>query len=204
MPVGRLGGGTGHAAEEREAGRRTPLPRPVLEGEDGEFVRDREDGKATMALGRAVAGGAVGGAVGAALMLPVFVGAKRAGLLRELPPNRVVDRATDAAARETGGAAPVPEDEPARAGAMIGSHVFYGAAAGGGYGALRFALGLPGGLAGPAFGLLLWAIGYVGWLPAAGILPRPWDQDAGDAWSPVAAHLVYGLALGLVEERTRR
>jgi hypothetical protein len=59
-------------------------------------------------------------------------------------------------------------------------------------------------VAGPGFGLVLWAAGYLGWMPAAGVLPQPWRQRAGDALTPVAAHLVFGLALGLVEQAVRR
>lgn len=56
---------------------------------------------------------------------------------------------------------------------------------------------------GLGFGLLLWAAGYLGWLPAAGVLPQPWRQRAGDALTPAAAHVVYGLTLGLVERALR-
>ena len=151
-----------------------------------------------MGLGGALLGGIVGGTAGAALMLPVFEVAKRAGLLAESPPLRVVDRAAAAAAEATETGGPV---EPAdRVAAAVGSHLLYGAAAGAFYGLIQDELRLPPAVAGPAYGVLLWAAGYLGWMPAAGVLPQPWRQHAGDALVPVLAHLAYGLGLGIVDQ----
>ncbi len=155
-----------------------------------------------MGVGRGLVGGAVGGTVGAALMLPLFAAATRLGLLPQPPPARVVDWAAAAAAGAAADPAAAPP--PGRGPVVVGSHLLYGAVAGAGYGVGRRALGLPGAVAGPAFGLAVWAASYAGWLPATGILPRPGRQPAGAAWTPVAAHLVYGLALGLVEPRVGR
>ena len=145
---------------------------------------------------RGIVGGALAGVGAAALMMPLFVGAERAGLLSKPPPARVVDRAAAEA-----GVAPDPEE---RAGATVAGHLVYGATAGGVYGALAAPMSLPAAVAGPGFGLALWAVGYLGWLPAARIWPRPWRQPAGDALVPIAAHVVYGLALGLGERALRR
>ena len=101
-----------------------------------------------------------------------------------------------------GASGEVPPDT--RAAAAAGSHLAYGAAAGAVYGLAQEGLGLPAAGAGVGFGLLLWVAGYLGWLPATGVLPQPWRQRAGDALTPVAAHVVYGLALGLVERAVRR
>ena len=150
---------------------------------------------ATSDATRGIVAGAVAGAGAAALMLPLFVGAERAGILSQEPPARVVDRATAEA-----DVAPAPEE---RTGAMVGSHLLYGAGAGAIYGALAARAPLPAATAGTGFGLVVWAAGYLGWLPAAGIWPRPWRQPAGDALVPVAAHLVYGLALGIGERALR-
>ena len=155
-----------------------------------------------MGPGRAVVGGLVGGAVGSALMWPVYKGAKAARLLQEAPPLRVVDRAAEAAAEATEAGGPVGEGE--REAAAFGSHFLYGAAAGALYGLIQDELALPPVPAGVGYGLVLWVTGYVGWLPAARILPEPWRQRAGDALVPVAAHVVYGLGLGLVERAVRR
>lgn len=155
-----------------------------------------------MGFGRGLVGGAVGGVVGAVLMLPLFGAATRLGLLPEPPPERVVDRAEDAASEAAG--APTLAPRPGRTPAVVASHLLYGAVAGAGYGVVRRELGLPGAVAGPAYGLAVWAAGYVGWLPAAGILPVPWRQPPATALVPVVAHLVYGLTLGLVEPRIGR
>ena len=153
-----------------------------------------------MGLGRGVVGGLLGGGVGAGLMVPLFAGAKRAGVLTEAPPVRVVDRAADAA-ETTAGEARIEQGE--REGLAVGSHLLYGAAAGAVYGLVQDELALPAVAAGTAYGLVLWAAGYLGWMPAAGVLPRPWRQHPGDALVPVAAHVVYGLALAAVERVVR-
>jgi hypothetical protein len=47
-------------------------------------------------------------------------------------------------------------------------------------------------------GLLLgvanWATGYLGWLPAAGLMPPVWRQSAPQALTPIAEHVLYGIA----------
>jgi uncharacterized membrane protein YagU involved in acid resistance len=154
-----------------------------------------------MGLGRALGAGVIGGAAGAALMWPLFEGAKRTGILEEAPPLRVVDEVAGAAAQATESGGPVARDD--RTAAAVGSHVLYGVVAGAFYGLIQDELRLPA-VVGPLYGLALWAVGYVGWLPAAGVLPQPWRQRAGDALTPVAAHLAYGVALGLVEQAVRR
>jgi uncharacterized membrane protein YagU involved in acid resistance len=155
-----------------------------------------------MGLARSIAAGAVGGAAGAALMVPLYEGAKRIGLLLESPPVRVVDRAAEQAAEATEAGGPVEPDE--RFAAAVGSHLLYGAAAGVVYSLTQDELELPTAVAAPAYGLLLWVAGYVGWMPALGILPRPWRQRTGDALVPVVAHLVFALGLGLGDAALRR
>lgn len=150
-----------------------------------------------MGLARALAAGTAGGTVGAALMLPLFAGATRAGVLTEAPPLRIVDEAAAAAAEATEGGGPIAAGQ--RVGVAVGSHLLYGAGAGACYGLLQDELELPPLAAGSVFGLALWAVGYLGWIPAAGVLPRPWRQQVGDAVTPLVAHVVYGLVLGAVE-----
>lgn len=145
--------------------------------------------------------GAAAGTAAAALMLPLFAGATRVGLLSKPPPARVVDRAVDAVDAGPDASEAVGRDE--RGAATLASHLLYGAGAGAVYGPLGERLSLPALVAGPAYGVLLWAVGYLGWMPAAGVLPRPWRQPTGDALVPIAAHLVYGLALGLADRALR-
>ena len=150
-----------------------------------------------MGLRRAVLAGSVGGLAGAASMLPLFEGAKRAGILIETPPLRVVDEAAESAAEATEAGGPVEAGD--RVAAAVGSHLLYGVAAGAFYGLLQDELKLPGLVAGPIYWMVLWAAGYLGWMPAAGVMPQPWRQRTGDALTPVVAHLAYGVALGSVE-----
>jgi uncharacterized membrane protein YagU involved in acid resistance len=84
---------------------------------------------------------------------------------------------------------------PARSAATMLSHFGYGAAAGALYaGALdprshSLAKGL-------LFGLLVWTVSYLGWLPAAGILRPATEHPARRNALMIAAHLVWGIALG--------
>ena len=154
-----------------------------------------------MSLGRVLAAGVIGGAAGSLVMLPLFRGAKWAGITREMPPYRVVDRAAAVAAQSAEAGGQVEEEQ--RTVAMITSHTLYGVLGGVFYALIQDELELPAAIAGPTFGLALWAAGYLGWMPATGVLPEPWDQEAGDALTPVAAHLIFGLTLGVVERQIR-
>ena len=155
-----------------------------------------------MGLSRSVIGGVAGGVVGAAAMLPLFEGARRLGLIRESPPARVIDRAAATAGQATEIGGPVDQDE--RTVTSIGSHMLYGAAAGAIYGLVQDELKLPADPGGMAYGIALWTAGYIGWLPALGVLHRPWQQRTGDALVPFAAHLAFGLALGRVDAAVRQ
>lgn len=154
-----------------------------------------------MGVARSVLGGMVGGVIGAVAMLPVFEGGRRLGLMRETPPNRVIDRAVATANATTGIDGQVEAEE--RTVASTATHILYGAAAGAIYGVLQDELSLPAAPGGMAFGIALWTAGYVGWMPALSVLPRPWQQRTSDALVPFAAHLVYGVALGWVEAEVR-
>lgn len=52
------------------------------------------------------------------------------------------------------------------------------------------------------FGLTVWAASYGGWLPIAGVLPPAHRDKPGRAFSIIAAHIVYGVTLGLLERKT--
>lgn len=159
-----------------------------------------EKGEA-MSLLRAVTAGGLAGLAGSAVMLPIFTGAKRTGVAHVVPPEQVVEGAAAAAAVATEGGGPI---EPAdRAATAAGSHLLYGAAAGVLYGLIQDELRLPAIPAGVGFGIAVWGFGYLGWLPATHLLPPPWRQQPGDALTPVAAHLAYGVVLGAIERAVR-
>jgi hypothetical protein len=51
---------------------------------------------------------------------------------------------------------------------------------------------------------MVWLAGYEGWLPMMGILPPAHRDDRGRVGTMVAAHLVFGAALGFVLRRRAR
>jgi hypothetical protein len=51
-------------------------------------------------------------------------------------------------------------------------------------------------LAGVALGLATWAVGYLGWLPAAGLMPPVTRQEPARVAGPIATHVGYGIATG--------
>jgi hypothetical protein len=86
-------------------------------------------------------------------------------------------------------------DAPARSAVTIVSHFGYGAAAGGLYTTMFDARRDP--LAkGVLFGLFVWIASYLGWLPAAGILSSATEHPARRNALMIAAHVVWGVALG--------
>lgn len=55
---------------------------------------------------------------------------------------------------------------------------------------------------GIVFGLSVWAASYEGWLPVANVLPPAHRDKPGRASSIIAAHIVYGITLGLLGRKT--
>lgn len=49
---------------------------------------------------------------------------------------------------------------------------------------------------GVAFGTLVWVASYMGWVPAAGLMPRPKNDRPGRPTSMVLAHWIFGATLG--------
>ena len=77
----------------------------------------------------------------------------------------------------------------------LASHFAYGTSVGMMYPAFEKRMPVEESLRGPAFGLGVWAASYLGWLPAAGILPPPQRRPAGRNLLLIAAHLIWGAAL---------
>jgi hypothetical protein len=143
----------------------------------------------------------LGALVGLAATLPmsaVMLLADRLGLMEKHPPERIVERGSQA----TG----TPTDEGQQNALATVAHLGFGAAGGAAFGVLAHlarprapsAVALP-------WALAIWAGSYFGWIPALGILPPP-DKDApGRASTMFIAHLVYGLSLGVLwRAATRR
>jgi hypothetical protein len=92
-------------------------------------------------------------------------------------------------------------DEEQRRALTIAAHFGYGAAAGALYGALAGPTRPPPVPAGIGFGLFVWATSYLALLPTAGLFRRP-AREAGERKAlMIAAHVVWGVALGLLADR---
>ena len=75
-------------------------------------------------------------------------------------------------------------------------HFLFGAAVGSIYGMVEERIPMQSAVKGSLAGVAVWAGSYLGWIPALGILPpateHPWRRNM----MMIAAHLVWGMALG--------
>ncbi len=81
-------------------------------------------------------------------------------------------------------------------------HAGFGAVGGAGY-ALLPKVGPPW-LRGVVAGLAIWASAYQGWVPALGILPAASEDRPERPAAMIAAHVVYGAVLGVLDDRLAR
>lgn len=87
----------------------------------------------------------------------------------------------------------------------LACHFGFGAFAGAGYPAWRWAWPRTGrAQAGISYGLLVWALSYLGWVPAARLLPPASRHPLRRVLLMLAAHVVWGYATALVSGRGRR
>jgi hypothetical protein len=70
----------------------------------------------------------------------------------------------------------------------------YGVTAGALYGAARKRITSPI-LEGAILGIAVWAVGYLGWLPAADLMPPITQHSPKQIAVPIANHIVFGLAV---------
>ena len=112
-----------------------------------------------------------------------------------LPPRRITDRVLDA----TGLGEGLPETR--RRELALLNHFAYGAAAGALYGPVARRTGLPPVASGVLYGLGVWAGSYLGWLPAAGIMPSATRHPARRTALMIAAHVVWGAATGYIASK---
>lgn len=115
--------------------------------------------------------------------------AGRLGIMGKQPPERIIERAARTA--------DVPTTETEQNVVASAAHIAFGAAAGAGFGLITRAM--PGSAVTAAavpWAMVVWALSYFGWVPALHILPAPTEDRPGRAWSMLAAHVAFGLALG--------
>lgn len=113
-----------------------------------------------------------------------------------LPPRRITDRVLEAAGVEGDDL-----DETRRRELALLNHFAYGAAAGALYAPVMRRTGLPPVASGVVYGLGVWAGSYLGWLPAAGVLPSAARHPARRNALMIAAHVVWGAATGYVANK---
>lgn len=116
-----------------------------------------------------------------------------------LPPRKV----TMEAAEDVGLADDL--SEPQRVGLTAAGHFAYGGGVGGLYSMLPEMLPeeiLPKSpaLRGVMYGLAVWSGSYLGWLPVAGLHPPATEEPARRNALMIAAHVVYGAALGVLSD----
>lgn len=135
----------------------------------------------------------VGGAAGALATIPqsaVVWGLRRAGVYRRRPAPEVV---AEGVIERVAGIGHLPAEW--RRPVTLVQHFGFGAV-GGAVFALLTGLVRPSAALGLLAGLAIWKASYDGWIPALKIMPPPQEDETGRQLSLLAAHAVYGLALG--------
>lgn len=117
-----------------------------------------------------------------------------------LPPRQIVDSALEKVQAHAPGASEAAGMAD-RADLSLAAHFAFGAMAGSAYGAIARARPSHPVLAGIGFGLLVWTTQYLGVLPAAGLLSNARYHPARRNALMIAAHVVWGAALGAVSQR---
>jgi hypothetical protein len=112
-----------------------------------------------------------------------------------LPPAEIVEQVSG----EPVGRAPMGRGEGAAA--SLALHFAIGAAGGAIYGPLASRLHPDPIVGGVTFGLAVWTTGYLGLLPALGILRPATEHPPRRNALMIAAHVVWGAALGLLVDR---
>lgn len=149
-----------------------------------------------------VVAGAAAGALATVAMSALMLGAKRAGATGELPPERITRTAIDAV-----NAGPLGDDEEDAIAAA--AHLGFGAVAGALFGLVTERAGAARGspaiaaAMGMTYATGIWLVSYQGWVPALGIMPPASSDRPGRVATMLAAHWVYGAALGILATRLR-
>ncbi len=109
-----------------------------------------------------------------------------------LPPQQIVENA----AAEAGVSGDLNEEKLKTA--TLAAHFGYGAAVGAGYAAWAGKSGLAPVAEGALYGLFVWGGSYLGLAPATGLYRSAFDEAASRNALMIAAHVVWGGALGLI------
>jgi putative membrane protein len=95
-------------------------------------------------------------------------------------------------------------DEPTRQGATLVSHFAYGTAAGVGYGLLADRIPVHPLIKGTAYGLAVWTGSYLGVIPALGMPEAAAGETRQRNILMIAAHVIWGSAMGTTMKRLDR
>ena len=109
-----------------------------------------------------------------------------------LPPAQIAENA----AAQAGVNGDLKEEE--RTTATLVAHFGYGTVVGAGYAALAGKSGLAPIAEGALYGLAVWGGSYLGLVPAAGLYRSAVEEPAARNALMIAAHVVWGSALGLI------
>lgn len=115
-----------------------------------------------------------------------------------LPPREI----TDVLANRSGLGARL--SEPDRYGASLALHFAIGTTMGAVYGCLAGRSPLPPPVEGAAYGVAVWAVSYLGGLPVLRILRPATEHPPPRTALMIAAHAVWGAAVGLLLDRLQR
>jgi uncharacterized membrane protein YagU involved in acid resistance len=146
-------------------------------------------------------GGAISGAVATVPMTLTMVVLHRfiqRGKRRQLPPEQITVNLAGKA-----GIGEAVENEAERKAISLINHFGYGSATGAVYGLVEDGIDLHPVAKGIGYGLAVWAGSYLALLPAADILPPATRHRTSQNAMMIAAHIVWGAALGTVADRLR-
>jgi uncharacterized membrane protein YagU involved in acid resistance len=82
------------------------------------------------------------------------------------------------------------------------NHFAYGASIGGLYALITSRIKAHPILKGAAWGMIIWIISYLGWLPAAGILPPATQHTKQRNLLMIISHLVWGITTAILVDRS--
>lgn len=157
----------------------------------------------SFSLSRSIARGIGAGVVATTTMTAGMFVFQKAGLLGRMPPRLLTERtlARFGLRRKT--------SRTSRKLLTALAHYGFGGAMGAIYEVGRSALAVRHGRASRplvmassiAFGTLVWIVSYMGFIPAAGLMPRPSRDRPGRPTSMVIAHWIFGGTLGAIGTR---